>query len=121
MGVTRLLPLLFVLAAFLPGLAPAATPHARIWLADKSPIMVKGTNFKPHERVVVTLTVGTRLVRTVTATRAGGFVAHWTSALSAVKSGCLFIRIQAVGNRGSVASFKIAGIECANGPTDPGE
>ena len=83
--------------------------------------MVKGMNFKAHERVVVTLTVGTRFVRTVTTTRAGAFVAHWTSGLSPVKSGCLFVRIQAVGNRGSVASFKIAGIECANGPTDPGD
>jgi hypothetical protein len=115
-----LLPLALVLAALLPGLAPAAGSHARVWLASDGPLTVKGTSFKAHERVVVTLTAGTRHVRTVTATRAGALVAHWAITLTPVRTGCLFVRVHAVGNRGSVASYLSGAIECANPPTDPG-
>jgi hypothetical protein len=115
-----LLPLAFVLAALLPGLAPAAAgSHARVSLADRSPLMVKGTSFRAHERVVVTVTAGTRFVRTVTATRTGAFVARFASTAT-VKNDCgVSLSILAVGNRGSVASVKIPGKECPNPPADP--
>jgi hypothetical protein len=118
---SRLLLLAVVLAALVPGIAPAAGSHARVWLAGQGPLVVKGTSFRAHERVVVTLTAPVRLARTVTATRTGAFVARFAAGLTPVKSGCLFVRIRAVGNRGSAASYTSAPIECANGPSDPGE
>ena len=121
-GVTRLLPLVLVLAALLPGLAPAAAgSHARVSLVDRSPLMVKGTSFKARERVVVTVTAGTKFVRTVTATRTGTFVARFTSSAT-LKADCgVSLQILAVGNRGSVAGVKIPGKECPNPPADPGQ
>jgi hypothetical protein len=102
-----------------PALALAARPHARVWLADASPLLVRGSSFKARERVVVTVTDGTRLVRTVTATRTGVFAARWASA--APKAGCQNLVISAVGNRGSVASFKIPGKECPPPPPPAGQ
>jgi hypothetical protein len=116
-----LLLLVVVLAALVPGIAPAAGSHARVWLAGEGPVIVKGTSFKAHERVVVTLTAPMRITRTVTATRSGALVARFATSLSPVQNGCLFVRIRAVGNHGSAASYTSAAIECANGPTDPGE
>lgn len=101
-------------ALLVPALAPAAAlHHPRVWLADASPLVVRGASFKAHERVVVTVTDGTRFVRTVTATAVGTFTARWLS-VAAPKAGCqqAAIQIMAVGNRGSVASFKIPGIDC---------
>jgi hypothetical protein len=116
------LALVVVLAALLPGLAPGAGLHPRLSLAGESPLMVTGSNFKAHERVVVTLTVRTsRFVRTVNATGAGAFVARWKGSLTPVKIGCLFAHVHAVGDRGSVASYKSAGLECAKPTTDPSE
>ena len=106
----RIVLLVVALAVVLPGFAPAAATHARVWLADKSPLVVRGSSFKAHERVVVTVTDGARFVRTVTATSTGAFVARWTNA--APKGGCQAMQIQAVGNRGSVARLKIPGLEC---------
>jgi hypothetical protein len=58
-------------------------------------------------------------VRSVTAGAGGAFVVSWTST-DAVKNYCVAIAVRAVGNVGSIATFKVAGIECASGPVDPG-
>lgn len=116
---TRLVILGGFLLALLPSLAPASQAHARVWLADRDPLVVKGTGFKAHERVVVTLVAGKQFVRTVKASAAGAISAGWTSG-TAVKDGCVAIRIQAAGNRGTLAIYKFAGRECAQGPADPG-
>ena len=119
-GVIRLLPLTIVLAVLLPGLALAAAgSHARVSLADRSPLTVKGTSFKAHERVLVTVTAGTKFVRRVTATQTGAFVARFASTAT-LKNDCgVSTQILAVGNRGSVAGVKIPGKECPNPPADP--
>ncbi len=57
---TRLLLLLVALAALTPALAPGAVPHARVWLSDTTPLTVKGSGFKPGERVSLTLAAGRR-------------------------------------------------------------
>ena len=113
--------LVVVLAALLPGLAPAAGTHARVWLARESPLVVRGESFKPHERVVVTLTSRTRFVKTVTATAAGTILAHWTGAAAMSTNGCVYFQIRAAGNRGTVASLKSSAKGCPTGMPFPSE
>jgi hypothetical protein len=114
----RVLLMFLALTALVPALAPAAEPHARVWLADRSPLTVRGSGFKAHEKVVVTLTVDGRFTRTKDATAAGALTATWTDAT--VKSGCFSVSIRAVGNHGSVATYKSAARECAPPPPPPG-
>ena len=117
---TRLLLLILALAALTPALAPAAVPHARVWLSDTSPLTVKGSGFKSGEKVSLTLTAGRHFApRSLVVSPRGALTATWTGK-PVLKAGCLAVTIQAVGNRGSVATFKVAGLECASGPAPPG-
>jgi hypothetical protein len=106
------------LAALAPSLAPAGSLKARVWLADRSPLVVRGSGFVPAERVSVTVTGAGRFVRTVTATRSGTIVARWTSVPA--KEGCATLFIRAVGTRSTVVTAKVPGIECPQPPADPG-
>jgi hypothetical protein len=115
----RILIVALAVAACVPALAPAAAPHARVWLAGTTPLTVKGSGFKAGERVAVTLTAGKRFLRTTNATSTGTLTASWTGK-PVEKAGCLSVHIQADGNRGSVATYKAAGKECAPGPASPG-
>src|SRR5437899_8788757 len=111
----RVLTALCVLVVLVPTLAAASSSsRARVWVADRSPFAVRGAGFKAHEHVVVTATAGRRFVRSVTAGPTGAFVVSWSST-DAVKNYCVAIAIRAGGNFGSVATLKIAGLECANG------
>ena len=92
--------------------------RARVWVPDRSPLVVRGSGFVAHERVVVTVSAGSRFVHTVAATVDGAFVTRWT-VVAAAKVGCGSIFVKAVGNHGTVATYKVAGIECAQGPADP--
>lgn len=115
----RLLVLAVALAALAPSLAPAAgTARARVWVADRSPLVVRGSGFAAGERVAVTVTGAGRFVRAVTATRAGVIVARWTVDGNA-KAGCAALFVRAAGNRGAVATVKVPGIECPQPPQDP--
>jgi len=109
---------LLLLAALAPSLAPAGSLRARVWRADRSPLVVRGSGFAAAERVSVTVTGAGRFVRTVTATRSGAIVARWTAVPA--KAGCAALFIRAVGARGSVVTAKIAAIECPQPPQDPG-
>ena len=82
----RLLVVAVLLAALAPSLAPAGSLRARVWLADRGPLVVRGSGFAPTERVKVTVTGAGRFVRTVTATRSGAIVARWTAVPT--KAGC---------------------------------
>jgi hypothetical protein len=113
----RILVLLLALTALVPALAPAAARHPRVWLADQSPLTVRGSGFKAHEKVVVTVTLDGRFTRTKDATAAGALTATWTA--TTVKAGCLSVSIRAVGNRGSVATYKSVARECAPPPPPP--
>ena len=108
-----------LLAALLPSLAPAGSLRARVWLADRSPLVVRGSGFAAAERVTVTITGAGRFVRTVTATRAGVIIVRWTSSPTA-KASCAVLAIRAAGSRGTVATAKVPGLECAQPPQDPG-
>jgi hypothetical protein len=118
-GVKRILVVLLALLA-LPVAGAAVRPPARVAVTDRVPLTVRGTGFADHERVLVRVEVGTRLSRRTTATAAGRFVVTWPAA-AAPKAGCVGIRVRAAGNRGSVATVKIPGIECPQGPTDPSQ
>jgi len=109
---------LLLLAALAPSLAPAGSLRARVWLADRSPLVVHGTGFAAAERVSVTVTGAGRLVRTVTATRSGAIVARWAAVPA--KAGCAALFIRAAGARGTVVTAKVAGIECPQPPADAG-
>ncbi len=116
----RLLPLFLALAALTPALAPAAVPHPRVWLSDTSPLTVKGSGFRAGEKVSMTLTAGRRFApRSLVASPRGALTATWTGK-PVLKAGCLTVTIRAAGNLGSVATFKVAGLECASGPAAPG-
>ncbi len=117
----RVLVGLLAVLVLVPSLAAgngSVTRVARVWVADRSPFAVRGSGFKAHERVTVTAVAGQRLVRTVKAGRGGAFVVRWSGVS---KQGCVLIAIRAVGNRGSVATYKLAGIECPPGPVGPGQ
>jgi hypothetical protein len=107
-----------LLAALVPSLAPAGSLHARVWLADRSPLVVRGSGFASAERVKVTVTGAGRFVRTVTATRTGAIVARWTGVPA--KAGCAGLLIRAAGTSGTVVTTKVAGIECPQPPANAG-
>lgn len=111
--------LLCVFLVVVPSFAKAVGSGPRVWLSDKSPLVVRGSGFKAHEHITVTVTAAGRHVRSVTAGAGGTFVARWASGI-VVKHGCVTIAIEAVGSRGTVAARKVPGLECAQGPTDPG-
>src|SRR5215208_7214379 len=105
--------LLAVLAA-----APAALAGgtARVRLTDESPVTVAGTGFRAAERVTVTVTAGTVVLRkNVSATAAGRFVARWRRS---VGGECRSTTVTAVGNRGSAASWKSLAVDCAPPPSE---
>lgn len=114
----RVLVIIVALAALAPSLAPAGALRARVWLADRSPLVVRGSGFHAAERVSVTVTGGGRFVRTVTATRSGAIVARWTAVPA--KAGCAALFIRAVGADGAVATAKVAGLECPQPVQPPG-
>jgi hypothetical protein len=114
----RLLVLAILLATVAPSLAPAGSLRARVWLADRSPLVVRGSGFASAERVKVTVTGAGRFVRTVTATRSGAIVARWTGVPA--KAGCATLFIRAAGANGTVVTVKVAGIECPQPPADAG-
>lgn len=115
----RLLLLVLLAATVIPLAAPASTTRARLWVPDRSPLVVRGSGFAAHERIVVTVTAAARLVHRVVATRTGSFVTTWTAAASP-KSGCnIAFVVRATGNRGTFALVKTPAIECPPGPIDP--
>ena len=99
------------LLALLPAAAGSAAPGARVWLASRSPAVVRGAAFVAHERVAVTLSVGdVTLKKTALATAAGAFVARWRSS---VPGGCVAVGITARGSAGTRVVYRLSPPECA--------
>jgi hypothetical protein len=88
--------------------APAQAAHLR--LVETTPLTVRGTGFKPHERVKVVYATAdlTRTVRTA-AGAGGGFVARFAGVHF---DACQLPRIVAVGSRGSRAVLKVVPPAC---------
>jgi hypothetical protein len=116
-GMKRLLVVFVLVSVLAPAVGAAGVAKARVWVSAESPLAVRGTGFKPRERVTVTVTaVGKRFVRVVTATVAGSFTARWSG--SATDNGsCVSVFVRANGDRGSSAVWKSVANDCANGPT----
>jgi hypothetical protein len=87
------------------GAAPAdASARARVTVVDTTPFTVRGSGFKPAERVALLVTVKSRWERTVVASSTGSFVARFTG--PTVKA-CTAYFVHARGNRGSLAVLKV--------------
>ena len=107
-----------LLAAIAPSLSAAGSLRARVWVADRSPLVVRGSGFAAAERVKVTVTGAGRFVRAVTASRSGAIVARWTDVPT--KASCAALFVTAAGASGTVVTAKVAGIECPQPPSSPG-
>ena len=110
-AVKRLGLILALAALLVPVSAPASTgPHLRI--AVDSPLDLRGTGFKPLERVKITAAgVDEPLVRWVVTTRTGTFRMRFTASAD----WCNGIRdIRAAGGKGSKAEVLVKRLgECA--------
>lgn len=99
-------------AALVAPAAIATTPH--LMVADTSPFTVRGTHFKPHERMRVTVTTSSGVgAHTLLAGAAGGFLTRFTSITLGT---CASYTVRATGSLGSRATLRVVP-ECANGPT----
>ena len=112
----RHLVLIGMVALVIPTAAIARAP-AKVWIADQSPLVIRGSGFKTHERVTVTVRMSTVHVFHRVATRTGTFVV--TVPAGNIKLGCNTLSVRAVGNRGTIAVAKVPGTECPPPPVDP--
>jgi hypothetical protein len=83
--------------------AAAATPP-RLTLVARAPLTLRGTHFRPLERIRVTVYTPARPIRTVRATVAGSFSVMFTGVYA---GRCASLRAVAVGAAGSTASLKL--------------
>lgn len=107
--VRRLTLLILLLAAALPPLAAAQSRHPSLTITSRSPLVVRGTAFRPREAVRVTVYAGgqTKIVN-VRATRTGTFVA--TADVPVDR--CSGLRIVAVGKLGSRVVAHLPQLAC---------
>jgi hypothetical protein len=100
------------------GAAPAdASARARVTVVDTTPFTVRGSSFKPAERVALLVAVKSRWQRTVVATSTGSFVARFTGPTI---GRCTAYFVRARGNLGSVAVIKVVP-ECPAPPQPVGQ
>jgi hypothetical protein len=114
----KALAIVAVSAATVLGLAGAssARPLAapRVWVADRSPIVVAASGFGSRQPVALTLTAGgTRYTKTVKSTTAGRARAQWAGSIRI--DACHLVIVTAVAANGRRATYKSprGGIECA--------
>lgn len=89
-----------------------ASARARLTVVDTAPFTVRGSGFKPAERVALVVAVKNRWERTVVATSTGSFVARFTGPTI---GRCSAYFVRARGNRGSLAVIKLVP-ECPSPP-----
>lgn len=104
MVVRRLTVLILILAAALPALAAAQVRRPTLSLTSRSPLTVRGAQFRSHEAVHVVFYSGEQTkVVFVRATRTGTFVA--SADVPATR--CNGVRIVATGVLGSRAAVRL--------------
>jgi hypothetical protein len=98
------------LVALAAGAADGATQtKARLTLVKAKPLALRGTGFRPHESVRVTLLASIkRTVRRAEAGANGSFKVGFPPAAD----GCSLVIAHAVGSKGSRASVRIGGPPC---------
>jgi len=103
--------LVFILAALLAPAALAAPPH--LTAGGTAPFTVRGSHFKPGERVRIVVQAEDGGTKTVTAGALGGFVARFPG----VSIGsCAAYVVRAFGSAGSRATLRVMP-ECPQPPT----
>ena len=103
-----------LLASIVASPTAAAVSAPRLSIVTRVPLVVRGTGFKPSERVTVTAMTlsGPRRV-SVRATLAGRFAAT----IRVVNQPCgRAFAIRATGNTGSTATMRVAGSACIPPP-----
>jgi hypothetical protein len=61
----------------------SANPVAKVWIADQSPLVVRGSGFHASSKVTVTVAKAKHLYKTTaTSTVSGGFTARFASTLT---------------------------------------
>jgi len=97
------------------------TAKPRVWVASKDPVVVRGTGFRPVERVDLSLTAkGLSKHRILRVSRTGAFTARFVGTELSAK-GCLALVVRAAGAAGSKATFRLFAnaIDCPPPPPDP--
>jgi hypothetical protein len=97
---------LFAAVSIPLGAADAGTHGATVRVVTSSPLAVRGTGFKAHERVRVTATPGG--VRRVLTRADGRFTATYSTAVDR----CTGLSVVAVGVRGDRAALKLPQPAC---------
>jgi hypothetical protein len=108
------------------GLAGPATvqPKPKVWVVDRSPIVVAAAGFGSRERVALTLKASaTTYAKSLRATRAGRVRAEWSGSIQI--DGCHLVVVTAVGaHTGLRATYSSpkpkGGVECPT-PIQPAD
>ena len=104
MKLVGLLVAVVALAVSVATLASAGvTARPTLRLVDASPVALRGTGFKAHERVRVSVYAGERATKRVSTGARGRFLVRFSSL---DPNACIGFSAVAVGNEGSRASFK---------------
>jgi len=90
---------ILALGLVLATVAAAAPTGPRLQTTDRSPVVVKGTDFRPAERVTVVLNADGTWHRTATADASGQFTVRFPVSVPM----CDDFRLQAFGSKGSRA------------------
>lgn len=100
------------LALLSVGIANGVTNRSRpaLRLMGSATVDVRGTGFKPDERVRVVVTTRVRRAKRVVAGAAGRFSARFPR----LHTDCYGLTVTAVGNKGSRAELKIPRGQCAS-------
>jgi hypothetical protein len=110
-GVVILAVLALALAVALLGSAAIggeSRQKATLELAGSAPLALRGANFRPSERVRVTLSGELTRTKHVTASAGGAFVVRFQSTYDR----CSAAIVRAVGARGSRAALKLVPVAC---------
>ena len=81
----------------------------RLRLVAGAVLAVRGAHFVPGERVKVTVTVGRRLAKEAVVEGRGSFAVRFQTSFDRCSSS---LRVQAVGNRGSLVLLKLPPFMC---------
>jgi hypothetical protein len=95
--------LVAAVALALPIASARAVSRPALRLMDAGPVAFRGTGFKPHERVRISVYAGERAAKRVVAGARGRFVVRFAGLNP---NACAGFSALAVGNEGSRAVFK---------------
>ena len=99
--------LLFVTAASASGAG-----SARLVIADREPLTIRGTRFAPNEKVTVLVSGQVQRTRSIRADSRGSFTTVFRVSLGR----CDAVVVQAFGNRGGRAQVDLTQTACAPSP-----